>query len=92
MSHDIADSRDSSKNTIRVTTQNDSVEDFIGTKSIFYKAYVNDTVWSGDKVIEEEKYLEIYKYDQNKPNDDGTLPGKRVAMFRGNQWKYARAI
>lgn len=92
MSQEIADSRDSSKNTIRVITQNDSIEDFVGTKTVFYTAFVNDAVWTGDRVIEEEKYLEIYRYDLNNSNDDGNLPGKCFAMFRGNQWKYARAI
>lgn len=70
----------------------DSFEDFIGSEDVFYCAYVNDKVWNGAKIIEEEKFLEIYMYSDENANVDGTIPGKMIAMFRGNQWKYARAL
>ena len=88
----VADSRSSSSDTIRISLEDGKFEDFIGDKRFYYKAYVNEGVWTGDKLYEEERFLIIYRYDTKTVNSNGNLAQISMAQFRGNRWTFARAL
>lgn len=93
----IADSRDSLKNTIRVSLSNAKFEEFQGDSRYFYVAYQNvetaQLIGQRVEIWEGERYLEILRYDLEEESDEnGDITGKSVAVFRANEWKYVRAL
>ena len=88
----VADTRLSDSLTIRVAIDEKKHEDFVGDDDIFYMAFVNNTVWSGEKVIPEERYLVVYRYDDEDADEDGNIEGKVVAMFPAKAYSYARTV
>lgn len=88
----IADSRYSSKNTIRVTLNDDEHEDFIGNSRYFYVAWMNNEVWTGPRIVEEERWLKIIQYDNEYEDSNGKTFSIVVAIFRGETWRYCRVV
>lgn len=93
---EIADSRDSEQNTIRVSLSSSKYEDFQGNSRFFYVAFQNveraELIGQRAEIWEGERYLEIVKYDLEDSDENGIMQGKTVAVFRANEWKYVRAL
>ncbi|MFM8842014.1 MAG: hypothetical protein ACKOFU_04785 [Actinomycetota bacterium] len=89
---EVADSRTSATKTIRVVVDDESYEDFTGDNRFFFCAFVNESVWSGNKMVEEERYLYIYRYDTQHTDSDGHYLKNTMAMFPAESYLYVRTV
>jgi len=81
---------------IKVILKDGAFEEFHNPQNnpnIFFIAKENDSVWTGTKVIIEERYLHIIAYDNSKTDGEGHLiDGQRVASFPAGTWLGVRVI
>jgi len=82
----------SATKTIRVVVDDESCEDFTGDNRFFYCAYVNESVWNGSKIVEEERYLYVFRYDTKNTDANGNYVKSTMAMFPAKAYLYARVI
>jgi hypothetical protein len=89
----VADSRDSDSDTIRVVINSESHEDFIGDDRHFYIAWVNEGVWTGPtKLMEEERYLYVYWYDSQQRDAENNFVKGKAALFPAKAYLYVRTL
>jgi hypothetical protein len=77
---------------LRVFLAKEALEDFLNKGNKFFEAWVNDLVWTGDRVFEEEKYLEIFEYDETKADDKNNLIKRVAARFPAGTWFGVREL
>jgi hypothetical protein len=88
----VADTRLSDSLTFRVVTDEQRYEDFVGEDDVFFISFVNNTMWTGDKVIPEERYLIVYRYEDEESDRDEDNKGQVVAMFPADSYSHARTL
>jgi hypothetical protein len=77
---------------LRVFLAKDQKEDFLNTWSKYYSAWVNNQVWTGPRVIEEERYLEIHEYDESKIDSNNKINSRVLAVFPVGTWLGVREL